>query len=133
MRPLLLCLSLLVCAAPLAQPRLIQSGDILEGVLEAGDTVLADDGSLYDLYVYQGAPNDEVVITLRSDDFDAFLIGGPTEDDAFDLFEQDDDGAGGTDAEMVVTTNPSGEYFFLVNTYDPGQGGAYLVGASPLR
>lgn len=133
MRALLLTLTLFVCAAPLAQPRLIQSGDVLEGVLEAGDEVFGEDGSYYDLYVYRGAPNTEIVITLRSADFDAFLIGGQTEALAFELTDQDDDSAGAGDAELIVRTGADGEYVFLVNTYDGGESGAYRIGVSPLR
>ena len=130
MRPLLLALTLFACAAPLAQPRPIAPGDVLRGTLDAGDAVLAGDGSYYDLYRYRGAPEAEVVFTLRSADFDAFLVGGQTEALALDLTDQDDDGAGGTDARLVARAGASGEYVVLVNTYEGGQSGAYTLSAT---
>lgn len=121
---------LVASTAAVAQPRMIQSGDVIEGRLASGDRVLAQDGSLYDLYLYSGRPGEGIVITLRSDDFDAYLIGGRTEAEAFAMYESDDDGAGGTDSELVTSASSSGQYYFLVNTFEAGESGAYRVGVS---
>ena len=127
-----LSIALLVCAAPLAQPRLIQAGQTVQGSLASGDAVLDTDGSYYDLFLYSGAPGETVEIVLRSADFDAYLVGGSTESEAFALQDTDDDGAGGTDAQLSVTLGPAGTYFFLANSYESDQSGAYSVSVRSL-
>ncbi|MEL6615300.1 MAG: DUF4344 domain-containing metallopeptidase, partial [Bacteroidota bacterium] len=124
---------LLASGAATAQPIDLRSGDRVDGTLGPGDEVLGSDGSYYDVYVYRGRPNEEITITLRSSDFDAYLLGGPSLADAVAAFEEDDDGGGGTDAELITTTNASGDYYVLANTYDAGEGGAYVLGASAVR
>lgn len=107
-----------------------------QGVIEAGQTVegeLADDdpegasGALYDLWSFTARAGATYVITLRSDDFDAYLWAGPAVGPHCDPCEEDDDGAGGTDAELVVTAEADRPYVIRATSYDAGESGRYLL------
>lgn len=107
-------------------PGVIRAGDIVNGALDGSDLLL-DDGSHYDIYAYVGAPGDEITVTMRSREFDAFLSGGPLDGDSFEVVDTDDDGAGGTDAQLLVTVGPSGTYGIRANSLEAGQVGAYSL------
>lgn len=109
-----------------AQAVPIQAGQTITGSLQAGDGELTDD-SYFDLYEYQGRPGEGLVVTLRSSDFDAFLQGGPAEGADMDAVDQDDDGAGGTDAQLNVTIGSTGVYRIRANSYGAGQTGSYTL------
>ncbi|HEX2094059.1 MAG TPA: hypothetical protein VHG28_16775 [Longimicrobiaceae bacterium] len=66
-------------------------------------------------------------ITLRSGDFDAYLAVGRMEKGGFVSVETDDDGGGGTDAQVVLTLADDGEYVFRANTLSGGETGAYTI------
>jgi hypothetical protein len=109
-----------------AGQRRVAAGERVQGALRAGDPMLAD-SSFYNQYVYGGNPGDRVRITLRSSAFDAFLRWGRLNGETFELDESDDDGAGGTDAQLEVTVAGTGVYAFQVNSYEGHQSGAYDV------
>ena len=124
--------ALALLALPLAaqaQTSPLIADDPVGGALDAGDSIFGD-GSYFDLYTYYGTPGETVVITLRSSDFDAYLIGGPTLEEALAVMHEDDDSGGGTDAELVVEIGASGEYVVLANTYEEGGTGAYVIVAT---
>lgn len=106
--------------------RVIMAGQAVVGWIESADPV-SEDSIHYHLYRYQGEPGEEIVITLRSDDFDAFLVGGRMDGSDFVVEVQDDDSGGGTDARLTVTTGPDGTYSFRARTFAPGWTGAYLL------
>jgi hypothetical protein len=130
-------LSLALAPAARAQS-FVRAGQTVSGRLEASDPAL-DDGSHYDVWSYRGRAGERLVVTLRSDDFDAYLAvgrlsGGDCEDDC----ETDDDGAGGTDARVVLTLREDGVYGIRANSLDEGETGAYTLTvesgeAPPLR
>ncbi|MEM6325618.1 MAG: hypothetical protein AAF791_00735, partial [Bacteroidota bacterium] len=105
----------------------IRSGESAQGRLASGDAVLVDDESFYDLYLVLATPGEELEITLESTDFDAYLIAGDTEADAFSIQYQDDDGAGGTDAQLLATVGEGGVFWVLANSYEPGDTGSYVL------
>ncbi|MGB3544588.1 DUF4344 domain-containing metallopeptidase [Rubrivirga sp.] len=111
---------------PSTGPGVIRAGETVSGRLDGSDPVL-DDGSHYETYAYVGSPGDEISITMRSVELDAFLSGGPLEGDTFEVVDLDDDGAGGTDAQLIVTVGPSGTYGIRANTFEGGQVGAYTL------
>lgn len=104
----------------------IALGQTVHGRFTAADPTLGD-GTHYRMYRYQGEPGQQIVITLRSSDFDAFLGGGGMEDGQPRLSETDDDGAGGTDARIVTTVGADGVYIIGANTLMPGETGAYTL------
>ncbi len=115
--------------ASAAQTQPLVADTPVGGTLDVGDSIFGD-GSFFDLYTFTGTPGETVVITLRSSDFDAYLIGGPTMDEALLVMHEDDDSGGGTDAELTVEIGASGEYVVLANTYEEGGVGAYVLVAT---
>jgi len=106
-------------------------GSASNGTLASGDEMLAD-SSFFDHVVYAGSPGDRVRITLSSSDFDAYLGWGRIDETGFSGEVYDDDGAGGTDAQLEVTVDGTGLFGMLVNSYTPGQTGAYTLSVERL-
>src|ERR1043165_755375 len=67
---------------------------------------------------------EQLTITLRSDDFDAWLV---LDDPNGPMFEHDDDSAGGTDSRLTVTLPPDGRYVILANVVQSGKTGSYTL------
>ncbi len=101
------------------------------GTLSSSDGMLAD-SSFYDHVVYAGSPGDRIRITLSSSDFDAYLGWGRIDESGFAGEVYDDDGAGGTNAQLEVTVNGTGLFAMLVNSYTPGQTGSYTLSVERL-
>lgn len=106
--------------------RPITVGQTVRGDLGEGDPKLGDD-SFYDLYTFQARAGDGVTATLRSSDFDAFLVLGRMNGDEFDEIESDDDKGGGTDSRVSATLPAAGTYTLRVNTLYGGKTGAYTL------
>jgi hypothetical protein len=118
--------------SPPAEVREISLGQTIQGRLTPSDAVL-EDGTHYHLYRLRGGPGQEIVVTLRSADFDAYLSGGGMEDGRPRMDDRDDDGAGGTDARIHARVGPDGTYHITANTLLAGETGAYtlVVEAAP--
>ena len=85
------------------------------GALEDGDSILEDDGSLYDSYSFSAAAGMNVVIEMTSENFDTYLhLIGPGE-----LHEQNDDfdAATGTNSKIVTTLESGGNYTVYANAF----------------
>jgi len=126
-------LVLATCLAPsltraAAAQATIAPGQTITGRLEASDPRL-DDDSHYDDYVYAGRPGDQIVITLRSTEFDTYLGWGQPGPTASQLTSEgsDDDGAGGTDSQLRVIVGTGARYIVRVNSLAGGATGAYTV------
>ena len=84
-----------------------------------------DDGTLADVWLYEGQRGERLRIHLRSSGFDAYLAvlgrhaSGPR------LVGSDDDGGRGTDALLSVTLPEEEVYVIATNTAVPGQRGRY--------
>jgi hypothetical protein len=104
----------------------IAAGNALNGTLSSGSPILAD-SSFYTNYAYAGSPGDRIRITLASPDFDAYLGWGRLNGTSFTGDVYDDDGGGGTNAQLEVTVDGTGVYGILVNTYTSGQSGSYTL------
>ncbi|WP_412061090.1 DUF4344 domain-containing metallopeptidase [Rubrivirga sp. IMCC45206] len=137
MHRLLLLAAVALVSAPLAAQsfgagaRLIRSGETLTGTLTPSDPTL-DDGSHYDLYRYDGSPGETLVLTLRSDDFDAYLIGGALGREGIEDTVTDDDGAGGTDAQLTIEIGATGQAAIQANSLSAGATGRYTIFAESL-
>lgn len=117
---------LLVAALPAAAQSTIRPGDSVQGSLSSSDPSL-DDGSHYDCFNLQARAGERIAVTLRSNDFDAYLgvvegrncpSGGTS--------ETDDDGAGGTDSRLQMTLG-SGPYSIRANSLSDGEVGRYTL------
>ncbi|MDO1558476.1 PPC domain-containing protein [Brevundimonas sp. 2R-24] len=112
---------------------LITPGATVSGALEAGDLVMAEDNSLYDLYRMNGVANRRYAVTMRSDAFDTFLVvGTPSAGGGVDVLVTDDDGAGeglNSRAEFVA---PGGPLEIHANALSEGMSGAYTLSVEDL-
>lgn len=104
----------------------IRVGQTLGGTLSDSDA-RADDGSYYDAYTLAGRAGQTIVVTQRSDDFDAYLSVGRMSGGTFEEIESDDDGAGGTDARLVFRVDASGDYVVRANSLSEGETGRYTL------
>jgi hypothetical protein len=113
--------------------REIRFGQTVAGELRSSSPRL-NDGSHYQHWHFRGRAGQRVDITMRSDEFDAFLglesLGGgePLR------LQSDDDGAGGTDSRIVFALPAEGLYRIVANSLHDGEVGRYrltLAEASP--
>lgn len=91
----------------------IHGGETLNGRLEAGDSI-AGDSTYTDVFLFRPTRAGEVVIDLRSADFDAYLI---LQDSEGVTLATDDDGGSGTDARITTTVRSGRTYRILANSY----------------
>jgi hypothetical protein len=109
----------------------LTAGQTVTGTLAGGDPMLSD-SSYFDQYVYRGRPGERLQITMRSTDFDAFLRWGLLSGSSFQAEASDDDGAGGTDAQVTVTVGGTGVYVVQANAFEAGKTGSYTLTVQPL-
>jgi hypothetical protein len=109
-----------VRASPPARP--IRSGETLTGTLSDEDPI-ADDDTYYDEYAYTGTAGERVIIDLKSEDFDSYLILGQVADGEFKaLAENDDSQDGGTSSTVVFTLPAAGQYLIRANSLGKATG-----------
>ncbi|WP_228038028.1 trypsin-like peptidase domain-containing protein [Nodosilinea sp. LEGE 06152] len=95
-----------------------------QGALGPGDRTLQD-GSYYQEFTFQGRAGQTVLIRLESPDFDTYLI---VVDDARNrLGENDDASPDTTNSQLAVQLPRNGTYSVLVNSFQPGERGRYLL------
>ena len=112
--------------APYPQPSaggFIASGQYVDGILSATDPKL-DGGEPFHLYRYTGRRGERVVITLRSTEFDPYLVIGTAggRHGVQSALARDDDGGGGRDSRIAFTLPYDGEYVIRVNPMVSGSG-----------
>ena len=94
-----------------------------EGVLEAGDETLID-GSLYDIYRFEGAAGQGIIVTVESEEFDPYLWllagEGPTA-------RQVGDWQGSTTSALSYVLPEDGIYRIWVNANTPQGRGQYRL------
>jgi hypothetical protein len=130
--PAVLLLSAFLVPGACAQPPEVAVGQRVEGRLEASDPTL-DDDSHYDLWTFRGSPGERVTITLRSQEFDAYLTWGVWDGRSLADERSDDDSGGGSDARLTVTVDGDGRYAIRANSYGGGETGAYVLTLEPSR
>jgi hypothetical protein len=127
--PALLLAALSPAAVVEAQtPSAIAIGQSVTGTIAASDPKL-DDGSHYDAWRLHGRPNQRVEIVLESADFDAYLKLAETAQG--EPIDTDDDGAGGTNARIVVTLQDK-DYVISANTLSADETGSYTLRVTAL-
>ena len=98
------------------------------GSLEQGDLVISDDGSFYDSYPLEGQAGETFNIYLESDEFDAFVALIDAEGNIVD--QNDDISQEDSNSRIRVTLPEDGVYNVIVNTYDEGGTGKYVLTVS---
>lgn len=101
----------------------INMGQTIDGTLSPSD-ILRDDSTYTDGFIYQGRAGEQITVTMRSSDFDAWLV---VDDPNGPLHEHNDDGAGGTDAMLTVTLPHDGAYVILANVVQKRTTGRYTL------
>jgi hypothetical protein len=117
---------------PAAPKGAIAPGQTQRGALGDGDALLSR-GSYFEAWTYRGRPGQRVTISAASDDFDtrlawAQMVGGEPI-----AVLVDDDGGEGSNSELTVEVDGSGEFAVLVSAMGPGQTGAYTLRVQPAR
>jgi CHAT domain-containing protein len=115
----------LTIAAPmLVAQQSTRTPQTVTGNLSTNSPRLESDGSYYETQTFEGTAGETLTIELTSDDFDAYLIlQSPTGE----AIAEDDDGAGGSNARIVMTVPTTGTYTLVVNSYAAGETGSYRL------
>jgi len=95
----------------------------VEGALEPGDETLSD-GSLFDVYPFEGEAGQSITIRMESDEFDTYLI---LVDAAGEKVGENDDNGSNTNSALTVTLPETGTYSVVANAYDETGQGAYQL------
>lgn len=102
----------------------LRVGQAARGQLEAGDYTMSD-GTWADIWYFQGAAGQRVVIDLQSRDFDAYL---QLLDAAGSRLADDDDSGGGGNARIRYTLQATERYQIVVNNFgDQPRPGLYAL------
>jgi len=105
----------------------IAVGQTLTGEIGSGDAE-ADDGALYDGYVFDGRSDQRVLIALDSDAFDPVLRVGRVENGAFVELAMNDDGPGaGLNSRLSFTPPEDGRFEIRAAPLSAGRAGAYSL------
>jgi len=95
----------------------ITAGQHVAGRLEPGDRPHTG-GGYEDLFEFDGQPGQDVMIELRSSDFDAYL---ELRDEAGALIAENDDGGAGTDALITAHLPRAGRYRIVARAFGERQ------------
>jgi S1-C subfamily serine protease len=98
-------------------------GKAIASVLTASDNTLPD-GSYYKAYQFQGQAGQSVVIEMRGNGIDPYLV---LFDSTGRKIAEDDDGGGGKNARLAVTLPSTGTYTLYANSYEVGQTGSFTI------
>ena len=104
-------------------------GEQVAGELSASDAEL-DDGERVDIYYFWGSAGESVRIRMASDVIDSYVILASFENDQVVDLGEDDDSAGGLDAELEAILTVSGMYIIISTTYEPDDFGPYRLSLS---
>jgi hypothetical protein len=96
-----------------------------QGMLEDGDQVYEQDGSLYDVHQFSGEAGQVITITVESDEFDTFLA--VFDEDDLIIAQNDDISDENTNSSVQITLPHSGAYRIFVNGYDESDLGRYTI------
>lgn len=107
-----------------APAQTIRAGTPVRGRLSDADALMTD-RTAFAAWFYQGRAGERITITMRSSDFDAFLHVG--RQGGSNSLETNDDGGGGTDAQIVVVLPSDGVYVIVANMLRAGGSGAYTL------
>lgn len=117
----------LVDLGPAPQPGSVLVGETARGTLSETDAT-ADDGSYYDAYRFQAKEGETLVITMVSNDFDAFLILGREQDSGrLNALASDDDGLSDTHSRLEWTAPSDGTYVVRAGSFAQREEGEYAL------
>jgi hypothetical protein len=118
-------------APPVAEARPLQVGTPVRGELADRDPILHTDGEeseiFYHLYRLDARAGQSLLITLDSDEFDAYLQFGPLRDGEVEVTHVDDDGGEATNARLHVVIPADGAYGIQARSYGEHETGLYTL------
>jgi hypothetical protein len=126
MRPLLPFLTALVVVTPVAAQQRITPGQTVSGRIDSGDPIYRD-GTPYEAYRFTARAGASYTITMRSSDFDSYLILFEGTDLSGASTTTNDDGGGGLNAQITQTTTRGGTWTILANTISASARGSYTL------
>lgn len=126
MHRILLLIVPLLFAAPAVAQQTIAVGQTVTGELTESDPE-GGGGRRYDAWRFEAQAGRTYLVTLRSEDFDAYLWGGPQDGNDCNPCYEDDDGSGGVDAMLALEPETSGPQLIRAGTWSPGEGGRYTL------
>lgn len=118
-------LAMLGATAAPAQTR-IEAGETVSGSLTSRDSRMFN-GARFELWIYSGSRGERLFITLRSIQFDAYLLVQPFPGGRSPLLARDDDSGGGSDARVEFVLPEDGDYVITVTSAQRGETGAYRL------
>jgi hypothetical protein len=108
-------------------PGSILVGSTARGTLAETDAS-AEDGSFYDAYRFDAKKGDTLIITMVSNEADAFVAAGrDNEAGDFEMLAQDDDSLSDTHAKLEWEVPDDGAYVLRAGSFGQGETGAYAV------
>lgn len=126
--------SLKVSPAPAlvaARPQPLEIGREASGVLGENSPV-DDDERPYQLWTLQGAPNQTLIVRMKSEDLDSMLKYGQLNGEQFSQQDEDDDGGQGLNSRLRVTLDAQGRGAIRATTPMEDQSGSYTISAMVL-
>jgi hypothetical protein len=111
---------------PQPEPGSILIGATARGTLSDNDG-LAESGAYFDGYRVNVAAGDKLIVTMVSNDFDAFIDIGRDEDGTWETVISDDDGLADTNAKVEWTVEEAGTYVIRARSYAGGSTGSYAL------
>jgi hypothetical protein len=125
-----LALSLVFSSSAIAQSAAasIRPGDSLSSTLSRTDA-RSSDGKPFKVYRFESDPGKRYLVTLHSDDFDAYLRIGKTIAGITDYVDTDDDSGDGTDSQISLPSPDRSTYVIVVTSADDtaANGGAFTL------
>jgi 3'-phosphoadenosine 5'-phosphosulfate sulfotransferase len=118
-------------AAPLAAQQSISAGQSVESTLDVNDPRM-EDGAYYEAFVIRGRPGENLLVRMRSDEFDTYLYWGRGRGDDWEEESSNDDHGEGTDSRLVVRLDDSGEYQLRAAGFDEEEVGEFTLQVSAL-
>lgn len=114
-------------APPAPEPGIITRGQSVDGVIDDGDPVDSDDVA-YDAWRFSAAAGERLIVTLTSDDFDAYLqVGRQGADGGFEELAFNDDDGETLNSRLVFTAPDLADYLIRARPLSPGEFGAYKL------
>lgn len=104
----------------------IALGSTVTGRFDPGAARLPD-GKPIAPWRYTARARERVVISNRSDDFDAYLLVYALRGDSVVEVARDDDGAGGLDAQIALEFAQGGDYLIVAGSFDATATGDYRL------
>lgn len=117
----------LIDRGPQPQAGSLLIGSTAWGTLTESDAT-TDSNSHYDAYRITAREDEELLITMVSNDVDSFLVIGRVKaDGAFEVLGSDDDGLTDTHAKLEWTAPDDGTFEIRAGAYQHGQTGVYAL------